>query len=619
MADFIADLRDIKFVLFEQLDFASLLAAKRFEDFDKQDIDMVLDEAHKFARDVVGPANELGDRQGCVLADGKVTVPEAYQKAYKLVCESGWMGINADPEWGGGGMPHVVNTAVCDMMVGANPALCLSIILTPGAARLIEAFGTDELKQKYLPKMFTGEWGGTMCLTEAQAGSDVGAATTKAIPQGDHYLISGDKIFITYGEQDLTPNIIHLVLARIEGAPKGSKGLSLFAVPKYIPKADGSCGEFNDVVCTSIEHKMGINGSPTCQMSFGVEEKCKGWLVGEEGAGMAEMFKLMNEARINIALQGSSVASAAFQAAWAYARERAQGPDPKAFKDPDAPRAPIVRHPDVAMMLARQKAYADGLRTLVFFNSYCEDMAHVSEGDEAARWQGLSEILTPISKSYASDMGFRVCEWAVQTYGGYGFLKDYPVEQYLRDTKIASIYEGTNGIQAMDLVGRKLGMKNGFNVKALDGLFGALLEAQSEHAYLKGAMASFAAARKELGKVTRFLGEAGAKRDMQTMLLGATNYLFAAGDVCVSYFLLDGAVKAYDRLLPLLADAGVEIADVAAVQKLGADNAEVRHLYGRIKSAQFFAAHELPNMYARSASVQSGDTSAMELIWEPTD
>jgi len=429
MADFVADLRDIKFVLFDQLNLDPLLASERFSDFTREDLEMILDEGYKFAREVLGPVNAAGDREGCTYnaADKSVTVPKAYHEAFKLFNENGWTSLSNSPEFGGQGAPQCLMIAACDSFFGANISINLGALLTTGAAHLIETWGTDELKQIYCEKMYRGQWSGTMCLTEAQAGSDVGASSTKAHKEGDHYLIEGEKVFITFGDSDLTENVIHAVLARTDGAPRGTKGLSLFVVPKFRVNADGSVGEFNDVICSGIEHKLGIHGSPTCTMVFGSDGKCHGWLLGEEGGGMRAMFQMMNEARISVGLQGVGIGNAAYQAALGYAKERLQGSDIKNFKDPEAPKVPIIKHPDVRMMLLRQKAYCEGMRSMLIFAAYCEDMAGVTK-DEAERekFHGLTEIMTPICKAYCSDMGFRVTEWALQTYGGYGYISEYP-------------------------------------------------------------------------------------------------------------------------------------------------------------------------------------------------
>ncbi|MBW2457681.1 MAG: acyl-CoA dehydrogenase, partial [Deltaproteobacteria bacterium] len=375
MADFVADLRDIKFVLFDQLDLEPLLKSERFGDFARDDLEMILDEGYKFAKEVLAPVNAEGDRQGCTYnpEDKSVTVPKAYHEAFKLFTENGWTSLSNSPEFGGQGAPECLMIAACDSFFGANISLNLGALLTTGAAHLIEVWGTDEIKKTYCEKMYTGVWSGTMCLTEAQAGSDLAATSTKARKEGDHYLIEGEKVFITFGDSDLTDNVIHAVLARTEGAPKGIKGLSLFVVPKYRVNDDGSVGEFNDVVCSGIEHKLGIHGSPTCTMVFGADGGCHGWLLGEEGGGIRAMFQMMNEARISVGLQGVGIGNAAYQAAVGYAKERLQGSDIKEFKNPEAPKVPIIKHPDVRMMLARCKAYCEGMRSMLIFAAYCED------------------------------------------------------------------------------------------------------------------------------------------------------------------------------------------------------------------------------------------------------
>ena len=622
MADYIADLRDVKFTLLEVFDVAKLLASGRYEELDLDDLKMVLDEAYKFAKDELAPTNEIGDREGCALKDGQVTVPEAFRKPFALYAENGWLAMTADPEWGGQGMPQCLKAAANELVFGANFALALGMLLTPGTANLIATFGSDELKKTYLEKMNSGTWTGTMCLTEPQAGSDVGACTTRAVKaaDGDHYLISGDKIFITFGDHNLTENIIHAVLARTEGAPKGSKGLSLFVVPKFRVNADGSPGVANDVLCTSIEHKLGIHASPTCQLSFGTNEACHGWLLGAEGSGMRAMFQMMNEARLSVALQGSSMGNAAFHAAWAYARERKQGAHFSQMKDAEAPRAPIVDHPDVRMMLSRQRAYGEGLRAMLYFAAYCDDRAHIAEDDEErAHYQGLLDILTPVCKAYGSDMGFRMTEWAVQTYGGYGYLKDYPAEQYLRDAKIASIYEGTNGIQALDLVGRKLGARGGADAKALYGMIAGLCKELAEHPALGSVAKAVSRGLDGWAGVNRYFVEASGKKDFLAPLLGATEYLSLTGDLVSAYFLLLKAAKAWPALEALATTAKVDMGDRKALRRFAAGNSDARFYFEKVQLAHFFASHELPALHAKAQAVCSGDRSAMELFWESVD
>jgi alkylation response protein AidB-like acyl-CoA dehydrogenase len=617
MADFVADIRDLKFVLFEQMDLDRLLSSEKYNNFTREDLEMILEEAYKFAREVLAPINAPLDRQGCTFKDGKVTVPEILREPRRMFAENGWLALSMSPDFGGQGAPDCVSIAVNDLFFGACVSLCLGALLASGAAHLIEAFGTDELKQLYVEKMYTGTWAGTMCLTESQAGSDVGASTTRAVREGDHYLIEGEKIFITFGEHDLTENIIHAVLARIEGAPKGTKGLSLFVVPKYRVNADGSLGEFNDVACSGIEHKLGINATPTCSLVFGQNGKCQGWLLGEENQGMRAMFQMMNEARISVGLQGVSAANASYQYALSYCKERLQGPDIRNFKDPDALKAPIIKHPDVRMMLMRQKAYAEGMRAMLIFAAYCADRAHVEQDERSkARYQGIMEVMTPICKAYCSDMGFRVTEWALQCYGGYGYVKEYPAEQYLRDCKIASIYEGTNGIQAMDLVARKLSMNGGANLMALVGLINNFIDQHKEHPVLKEQVATLAGARDAWGAVNGFFMGAAAQKKLLVPLVNASGYLSLCGDLLVGYFLVDQAVLAWTKLQPLCQEAKVDPTDAKALTALARDHAEVRFLDGKIKTARFYCSYELPQVKAKAKSIQSGDMSALHMVWE---
>ena len=618
MAEFTADIRDLKFNLFEALDLDKILSSEKFEDFDKEDFEMILDEAYKIAREVLAPINRELDQQGCKFEDGKVTVPECFHEPYKLFTENSWANLNQNPEFGGQGAPECLTLAAYEPCFGANISFNLGALLTTGAAHLIEVFGDDEQKATYVEKMYNGTWAGTMCLTEAQAGSDVGASTTKAIPQPEgHYLIEGEKIFITFGDHNLTENIVHAVLARIEGAPKGTKGISLFAVPKFRVNEDGSVGEFNDVHCSGIEHKLGIHGTPTCTMVFGTEGACHGYLLGEEHKGMRAMFQMMNEARISVGLQGTAMANAAYQQALSYTKERLQGPDIRNFKDPDAPKVPIIKHADVRMMLMRQKAYCEGMRALMLYTAYCVDRAHVAEDARTkGRFQGLVEVMTPICKAYCSDMGFRVAEWALQCHGGFGYISEYPAEQYLRDVKIASIYEGTNGIQAMDLVARKLSMNGGANLMALVGMINGFIDKNKENPVLTKEIAALAKARDNWGAVNGFFMASAAQKKLMIPLVNASNYLSLCGDLLMGYFLTKHAVLAAEMLVPLCQEAGVDPADKKAVSQLAADNAEARYLDGKIKAARFFCANELPYVAAKAEAIQAADMSAIHMIWE---
>jgi len=377
------DMRDVKFQLFEWLPTAKLLEAPKFADWDRDSVEMVLDEGYKIAREQMAPSNVEGDRIGVQWKDGVVTMPPAFKTVYQTVREGGWMGMVIDSASGGMGLPEVVGTAVTEFFSGSNVSLCLTIMLTRGAAMMIDNFGTDHTKKLYFEKLLSGEWTGTMCLTEPQAGSDVGAAKTKAVKQADGtYLISGEKIFITSGDHDLTDNIVHLVLARTPDAAPGTKGLSLFIVPKVWVNEDGTLGESNDVYCSNIEKKMGIHGSPTCSLVFGGNGKCRGYLLGKEQGGMKLMFFMMNGARIEVGLQGSAAAAGAYQAALTYAKERLQSRSWKEWDNPAAPQVPIVEHPDVRRLLLSSKAYSEAMRALLYQTALYEDLSRISEGAE---------------------------------------------------------------------------------------------------------------------------------------------------------------------------------------------------------------------------------------------
>ena len=556
MAEFCTDIRDINFVLFEQCGIDQLFGYSKYQELDRATLEAVLEEAYKFGKNQLAPMNADADSEGSSFdkETGQVTLPKAFTESFKLFAENGWASLSHSPEYGGQGMPYSLSLGANDIFFGSCLSFCLHTLLTSGAAHLIETFGTDEQKQLYVERMYTGQWAGTMCLTEAGAGSDVGACRVKATKEGDHYLIEGEKIFISFGDHDLNENIIHAVLARIEGAPKGTKGLSLFIVPKIRANADGSLGEPNDVKCTGIEHKMGIHASPTCTLMFGDEGKCQGYLIGEENKGMRAMFQMMNEARISVGLQGAAVANAAYQYALQFAKERIQSGDLSGKrKGPVA----IIHHPDVMRMLLWQKAICEGTRALLLRAAFFYDCS-VAADDEAerARYQGLVELLTPVCKAYASDMGFKSTELSLQTLGGYGYIKEYPVEQYLRDNKIASIYEGTNGIQALDLVGRKM-TRNPAAFQAYIGMIAELSAKNADHPVLDKELTMLASARDALLGVAMYFMEVGTK-DHMVPLSNATPFLELMGEVTVGWLLLEQAVIAHPTLLEVCKAASVD-------------------------------------------------------------
>ncbi len=539
MTHYHVDDRDMMFNLKECPGFQELQKIEHFEDVDEDTIDMLFDQSKAFCTKVLAPILAESDKAGSRLEDGKVVLPESIGQAWEQYKELGLIGMCSDSNYGGGDMPHFISVPMAEMECGSFVAFSMLPLLTRGAARLIWAFGNDALKDTYLENMFTGHWTGTMCLTEPHAGSDVGAASTKAVPEGDHYRITGTKIFISWGDHEFAENIIHLVLARTPGSPAGTKGLSLFVVPKRLVDGDGNPADLNFVECGNIEHKMGIKASPTCVLNF---DGSKGFLVGEEGRGMRYMFQMMNEARIEVGVQGMGLAAAAYESARLYALERVQG----SLKDGDSVRpAKIVEHEDVRRMLLKMRAIVQGLRSMTYHLMYYVDMAaHHPDGE---KYQALVELMTPILKSYGSDQGFRVTELAVQTYGGYGYCQEYPAEQYLRDCKISSIYEGANGIQALDLVFRKILMNQGAYLKIWMGeVMGAC--ANCKDSPLEPLAASLQAGAQSIGETATWFGKMYASGKDDLVRFHATDFQEAMGHIMVGYFLLLQAITAQKAL-----------------------------------------------------------------------
>ena len=434
-----APIAEQRFVLETIADIGGLSALPGFDAASPDMIDAILEEAGKLASGVFAPLNRIGDTVGAKLANDVVTLPPGFAEAYARYVEGGWAGLGASPAHGGQGLPFVLACAAQEQLTSANMAFSLCMMLSQGAIEALQAHASPELQATYLTKLVSGEWTGTMNLTEPQAGSDVGALRTKAEPHGDGtYRVKGQKIYITWGEHDVAPNIVHLVLARLPGAPSGTRGISLFLCPKFLPD-----GARNDLRCVGLEHKLGIHASPTCTMAFGEHDDCVGWLVGDEGGGMKAMFTMMNHARVNVGLQGVAIAERAYQGAVAFARERVQGGGKR-----------IVEYPDVRRMLMTMRASTEAIRALAYLNAAAVDRAHASQDAEA---KGLADLLTPITKAYATDLGVELSSLAVQVFGGMGYVEETGAAQHLRDARIAPIYEGTNGIQAMDLIGRKLG------------------------------------------------------------------------------------------------------------------------------------------------------------------
>jgi alkylation response protein AidB-like acyl-CoA dehydrogenase len=596
-----ADLRDFHFVLFEQLDVGSLLGKGDLAAWGPDEVRGVLDQTYRFAKDVLGPLNAVGDREGCRIENGRVKTPTGFKDAWDQSYALGIRSLRATPDHGGAGAPSILAVAVEELTSGANAALNMYSGLTHGVAEIVAIFGTEAQKHQYILNLNNGRWGGTMCLTEPQAGSDVGMAKTTASRNADgSFSIRGTKIYISAGDHDLAENIIHLVLARIDGAPPGTKGLSLFIVPRVRVNDDGTLGEENDVTLGGIEHKMGINGSATCVLNFGEAGNCQGFLVGgAENAGMAQMFRMMNGARIGVGIQGVSVASAAYLNALEYARDRKQGADMTRWKDPTAPRVAILEHADVRRMLLDMKSRVEGIRALIFKLAFHQDNADALKGvddDKHAYHHGQVELLTPIVKAYSSDQAFRVCESAIQTYGGAGYVKDYPVEQYCRDSKIFSIYEGTNHIQAMDLVGRKLGQNGGRHAMEFFQDVMTFVAAHSAHPELGESVQRLGAATEALQGVTFKLQGWFMSGQVSLVPLASTRYLEMMATVVVSWLLLDAARIALEKL-PAVA----------------ADHPDHNFYTGKKFAALYYARNVLPSVEAISKVLELADTSPIDI------
>ncbi len=546
--------------------------------------EQVLEEAGKLGRDVIAPTNPIGDRQRITLENGVVRMPEAFHQAYRAYVDGGWPGVPFDPDYGGQGLPWVLSCQIQEVWTAGNMAFSLIMLLNQGAIEALAAHGTAEQKATYLDKMVAGSWTGTMNLTEPQAGSDLGDIKTRAVPAGDgSWRITGQKIFITFGEHDLSDNIIHLVLARTPGAPAGTRGISCFIVPKFLPQPDGTPGQRNDLACVALEHKLGIHGSPTCVMAFGDNDACVGYLLGQENRGLPAMFTMMNNARLSVGLQGLAVAERAYQQARAYANERRQGRLPGT-----AGAAPIVAHPDVRRMLMTMCSTIDAMRAMVCRNALALDLARAAADPEEARAErALADLLTPITKSWCTDRGVDLASLNIQIHGGMGFIEETGAAQHWRDARIAPIYEGTNGIQAIDLVTRKLAANGAAAVHALIAEMQAF---QAELATEDGDLGAIAA---ELGTgIAAFaqatawlLDRSGSAPD--DVLANAMAYLEMAGAVIGGYLLARMAVAAADKL------AGQAAGDA--------------FLEGRIVSARFFAEQRLGPAAALLGPVTRGN------------
>ena len=540
MSDFRVDLDEISFNLRHVADLDGLAKLEAFEHVEADVVDQVLAEAARFAEEVIAPLNRVGDTEGARrLDDGSVATPTGFREAYRSYVEAGWGSLSIDPAYGGGGFPHLVGLAVEEMFTAACMSWSLCPLLTQGAINMLSAHGTDEQKALYLPQMASGDWTGTMNLTEPQAGSDLGAVAARALPQPDgSYRLHGTKIFITYGEHDLADNIVHLVLARTPGAPPGTRGISCFLVPKHLPAADGSPGARNDLLCVSIEHKLGIHASPTCVMSYGDGEGAVGFLVGEENDGMRAMFTMMNHARLSVGLEGVAIAERSYQQALAHAHERRQGRAPGA---PAGESSAIVDHPDVRRMLLDMRSSISAMRGLAYRNAEAIDRAsHESDASQRRSADEQAALLTPLTKAWATDAGCELVSVGLQVHGGMGFIEETGSAQHYRDARIAPIYEGTNGIQAADLVGRKLSMRGGGVVRDHLAQVRTTAEALDGRGDLAPVQRHLEAAVDATGAATEFLLEAAPV----ARLAGADAFLRMLAVTTGAAALADGALAA---------------------------------------------------------------------------
>jgi alkylation response protein AidB-like acyl-CoA dehydrogenase len=596
MSDYSAPLADMRFALEESAGLADISSLPAFQSVEPDLVDAILEGSGKLAGEVLAPINQSGDREGCVLENGVVRMPAGFQEAYDELVAGGWISLPFDPAYGGQGLPWTIAMAVQETWHAANMSFGLTPLLTQGAAELLQAHGTEEQKNCYLGKLIAGTWAGTMNLTEPQAGSDLGAIKTSARrdeANGDGaYRITGQKIFITYGEHELAENIVHMVLARSPEGPPGSKGLSLFIVPKYLPDEQGNPGQRNDLRCVSLESKLGIHASPTCVMSYGDNEGALGFLLGEENRGLTGMFTMMNNARLAVGTQGLGIAERAYQRALAYARDRIQS---RALDDPNGGSAAIIRHPDVRRSLAVMKALTEAMRAVIYYTAGQLDRAK-SSPDEAARAQSQTrlELLTPVAKAWCTDRGVEVASLGVQVHGGMGFIEDTGAAQHFRDSRINPIYEGTNGIQALDLAVRKIARDGGAAARALIADIKASDEAlqRSSDPDLKKIGSSLGEARFILDAATDWLAEMLGD-DMSKAAAVATPYLNLFGTAVGGWLLGRGALAARSRL-----DAG---------------EGDARFHAAKIKTARFYAENILPQAATEAAVVMTGADSTLAL------
>lgn len=591
MASYTAPLRDMRFLLNEFVDPARLRSLPGCEEMGPDLVEPILEEAGKLCSEVLFPLNRPGDEEGCRIENGVVRTPAGFKDAYRLYCEGGWASLACEPEFGGQGLPRTVSTLFQEMMCSANLSFGMYPGLSHGAYAALSKHGTQALKDRYLPKLVSGEWSGTMCLTEPQCGTDLGLIRTKAVPAEDgSYRITGNKIFISAGEHDLTENILHLVLAKLPDAPAGTRGISLFLVPKFLPTEDGRPGQRNGVTCTALEHKMGIKASATCAMSF---DEAVGWLVGQPHRGLAAMFTMMNEARLGVGVQGLGLAEVSYQNAVAYAKDRLQGRALDGTKHPEKPADPIIVHPDVRRMLLTMRAQIEGCRALAMWCALEQDVAHRHpDAAEREAADDFVQLITPVVKAYLTDIGWDATALGMQVLGGHGYIREWGMEQYVRDARIAQIYEGTNGIQALDLVGRKMGAHAGRYLRRFFHPVLAYIEAKSEDPAL--AEEFILPLSKAFGRLQSCTAEV-ARRGMGDP--------FEAGAAASDYLRLFG--------LTALGYCWARMAEVAIARQ--SDGEDAAFYKAKLTTARFFMQRILPQTSALSTQIMAGGKVLKEM------
>ncbi|PCD76133.1 acyl-CoA dehydrogenase C-terminal domain-containing protein [Pseudothioclava arenosa] len=586
MPSYTANTKDMQFLLHDLLKISSA-GIPGYEEMEPDFTEAVLEAAGKVASEVLAPLNEVGDKEGCVLENGVVRTPKGFDAAFEAMKEGGWTALDCDPEYGGQGMPYLLNCAVGEIFVSANMAFNMYQGLTHGAYSAIHAHGTDEQKAKYLPKMVSCEWTGTMNLTEPHCGTDLGMMRTKADPQADgSYKITGQKIFISAGDHDLAENIIHLVLAKAPGGGEGTKGISLFIVPKFLVNDDGSLGDRNAVSVGNIEEKMGIHGNSTCVMNY---DGATGWLLGDLHKGMRAMFTMMNEARLGVGLQGYAVAEAAYQNAVAYAKDRLQGRAVTGTENPSGPADPLIVHPDIRRSLMDQKSFLEGARAFTFWGAHLIDRSH--KADDAAA-EGLISLLTPVLKGFLTDKGFDTCVLAQQVYGGHGYIEEWGMSQFTRDARITMIYEGANGVQALDLVGRKLAQDGGKHVMAFFEMVKAECKAHDGDDRMKSFTDALKAASKQLQAAGMFFMQNGMTNP-NAALSGSYDFMHMMGHVCLGLMWTRMAAASYAAL-----DAGAS--DTAFYET-------------KIATGRYYMARQMPACAMHLARIESGADPVMAL------